>query len=534
MDSQTPSSLEKGSDKVKATVNIVPQLENTPEQAGVVKVEAIQAVWGQNGKYFLWAGLAMMMIIFELDNSTIYTYQNYAASAFSELSLIAALSTAETIISAVIKPPIGKISDVIGRGETYIFTILCYLISYILCASSKSINVYAGGIVFYSIGQSGTQILDQIIIADISSTRWRGFAIGLSYFPFLITPWVAALIVDSVVDGIGWRWGIGMFAILMPFCSSFIIITLLYFQRKAKKAGVVPRKKITVYEFCSLIDLGGMIFLSGGFAMLLLPITLAATTPSKWQTPWVDAVIVLGAVFLIALVPYESYIAKHPVVPVHYLKNLSIVISCLLGAVDNLGFSATHQYLYSWSVVAHNFSARDAAFLLYTNGVFQCFIGIGAGWLMYKTRHYKWQVFIGVCIRFVGYGVMMRLRGANNSIAELFIVQLIQGAGSGIIQTIIVVSAQIVVPHAELAQISSLVLLASFVGSAVGESIAGGVYTNTFKGALRKHLGGEVSQSQIDSVFNSISGVLPGWGTEKRTAINDAVRFAFDHYTTIM
>lgn len=107
--------------------------------------------------------------------------------------------------------------------------------------------------------------------------RWRGFAYAFSYTPFLITPWISAFIVQSVVDGIGWRWGIGMFAILMPFSASFIITTLLYYQGKAKKIGVVQTKKITVYEFCSLIDLGGVCLLSGGIAMLLLPLTIAAT-----------------------------------------------------------------------------------------------------------------------------------------------------------------------------------------------------------------------------------------------------------------
>lgn len=141
----------------------------------------------------------------------------------------------------------------------------------------------------------------------------------------MITPWISAFIVQSVVGegGIGkhtlrsflssvyllrtlhsgWRWGIGMFAILTPFCASFIIITLLYYQRKAKKAGIVVTKRYTIFEFCSLIDLGGMILLSGGLAMLLLPICLAALTPSKWKTPWLIALMVLGIVFLVCCFP---------------------------------------------------------------------------------------------------------------------------------------------------------------------------------------------------------------------------------------
>jgi hypothetical protein len=102
-----------------------------------------------------------------------------------------------------------------------------------------------------------------------------------------------------------------MFAILMPFGASFIIITLLYFGYKAKKSSIVIPQRITIYDFCSKIDLGGLILLSGGFAMLLLPITLAAKSPGKWSTPWVDVVIALGAVFLVSFdeirLYYEAY-----------------------------------------------------------------------------------------------------------------------------------------------------------------------------------------------------------------------------------
>ena len=73
---------------------------------------------------------------------------------------MAALSTAGTIIFAVVKPPIAKLSNVVGRGYTYLITISFYVLSYIIMASAKSINTYAAGIVFYNVGQSGTNILN--------------------------------------------------------------------------------------------------------------------------------------------------------------------------------------------------------------------------------------------------------------------------------------------------------------------------------------------------------------------------------------
>ncbi|OJJ07564.1 hypothetical protein ASPVEDRAFT_370275 [Aspergillus versicolor CBS 583.65] len=496
--------------------------DETTEVAGVTKIKAVEAVGGKTGKYIMYAGLAMVMVIYELDNSTVGTYRNFATSDFHQLGMLATLNTAASIITAIFKPPIAKLSDVLGRGEAYIITLTFYILSYILCASSKSFNTYAGGYVFYSIGQAGMAILNSTIVSDLSSMRWRGFAYNILYIPFLVTPWVSAFIVDSVVGGIGWRWGVGMFGILMPFCASFIIITLLVFQRRARRQGLILNEQLTLYTFCSRIDLGGILLLSGGFALVLIPITLAATASSRWATPWVDALIVLGALVLVSLVPYEKYVSRHPVVPVRYLRTLSVVISFLLGCIDNIGYGATHTYLFVWSMVAHNFSPRDAQFLTYTNGVSQALMGMGTGLLMYRYRTYKWIGVAGAVIRLVGYGVMVRLRTNESSIAELFIVQLVQGIGSGIIETIIIVAAQISVPHAELAQVTSLVMLGTFLGNGIGSAVAGAIYTNQLRDRLEIHLGPGAAEGQLATLYNSITDRLPDWGTDERTAVNQA------------
>lgn len=437
---------------------------------------------------------------------------------------------------AVVKPPVAKLSDVIGRGQTYLLTIAFYILSYILMASAQSIGVYAVGTIFHSIGQSGTNLMNDITVSDITSARWRGLGIGLSFFPFLVMPWVSAYIVDSVVGagGIGWRWGIGMLAILMPFCASLIVTTLLYYQGRgaARSMGLAPprrpRPRTTTptpyYAFCSQVDLGGVVLFSGGLALLLLPLTLAATSPARWRTPYLDALIALGGLMLLLLLPvYEKHVARCPVVPGRYFANRTIVLCLLLVATDSLGFACTHTYIYAWGSVTRGFEARVDTFFTYVNGVTQCLVGILAGLAMGRLRRYKHLGVAGAVIRTVGYGVMLRLRGAANPAAELFVVQAVQGVGSGIMQTVLLVPAQISVPHGEMAQITALVVSVSFVGSSIGSCIAGGIYTNTLKPALRRHLGTSATDALVDSLFNSITGVVPAWGTAERSAVNSAV-----------
>ncbi|TDZ39228.1 MFS siderochrome iron transporter C [Colletotrichum spinosum] len=522
--SGTPHDVEVGN---KKTVDIdEDDASKKPNDSGldpgVGAIEGAQALWGKKGKWLVVTGLALIMIVYEIDNTTVYIYNNYATSSFSALSKLATLGTANGIVFAVIKPPVAKISNVIGRGQTYIMTISFYVLGYILMASSKSFNTYAAGAVFYTAGQSGTNIINDIVIADITTARWRGFAISFSFFPFLITPWIAAFIVDDVVKpgGIGWRWGIGMFALLMPIGGAFIISTLVYYQRMAKKAALAPSQKTNLYSFCSQIDLGGSALLSAGFAMLLLPLTLAAGSATTWRTPYIIVLIILGACLLVLLPVYERFAARNPIMPPRYFRNRTIVLCLILIATDSIGFSCTHTYLFSWSTIARGFAARDATFFQYINGSVQCAMGIIAGLAMAYTRRYKWLLICAAVIRMVGYGVMLRLRGAENSMAELFIVQVIQGLGSGIMQLSVLVPAQVVVPHREIAQVTALVICFSVIGGSIGSCIAGGIYTNTFKPTLYRHLGDGASSQLVDSLFDSIVVVAPAWGTPERSAVN--------------
>jgi MFS family permease len=79
------------------------------------------------------------------------------------------------IAFGVVKLPIAKLSNIIGRGYTLAITVSLYTVSYILMASASGIGSYAAGMVFYKIGQSGTNVMTTVIISDITNLRWRGY-----------------------------------------------------------------------------------------------------------------------------------------------------------------------------------------------------------------------------------------------------------------------------------------------------------------------------------------------------------------------
>lgn len=75
------------------------------------------------------------------------------------------------------------------------------------------------GNVFSAIGSSGFDLMNSILMADLTPLRWRGLAMGLLTSPYLVTVWYTSEIVAALSTDDKWRWGYGMFAIIYrEFC----------------------------------------------------------------------------------------------------------------------------------------------------------------------------------------------------------------------------------------------------------------------------------------------------------------------------
>jgi hypothetical protein len=70
-------------------------------------------------------------------------------------------------------------------------------------------------------GYTGLQLLTSIIIADITSLRWRGLVSALTTAPFILNAFVGAALSSAVLNSVGWRWGCECFS--SPFTCLFLL-----------------------------------------------------------------------------------------------------------------------------------------------------------------------------------------------------------------------------------------------------------------------------------------------------------------------
>lgn len=337
--------------------------------AGVARMEAVYRETKSDRKYFWVVAISVLVCAwaYSLDSSTTSYYSVDASSYFEQhSSILSTLSIATKIISAVSKPFIAKISDITSRPYTYMVALLFYVLGYIIAATCRSVSAYVVGEVFVAVGSSGLELINDIIVADLTTLEWRGFASSLLSTPFIINTWFAGKIVGALSGPTDWRWGYGMFAIIMPVALGPAIAVLIVLERKAKKHGIVnmassnyerraaaefakangeegPRGAVTATAVTTertwpqaakdnlqKMDAVGLVILGFGWSLLLLPFSLKTYADNGWRNRSLIAMMIVGGLLLIAYVVYEWKFAVVPSAPRRLLKNKTFIMAIII------------------------------------------------------------------------------------------------------------------------------------------------------------------------------------------------------------
>ncbi|KAJ7453072.1 drug:h+ antiporter [Mycena latifolia] len=475
-------------------------------QSGVRRIEAIQSVWGTKSKIVLWISVALASYMYILDNGTNWAWGSYATIQFGHYQQFAAIQCATAILLAIGKPLFAKLTDAAGRAESIAIALFFYVLGYIVNATTPNMAGLGAGSCIWVLGFSGLQIALQIVIADVTTLRWRPIVSSLStggwyFINFYANGQITAKLTGP--GGAGWRWGYGIYALCYIPALSPIILTLLWAQRRAKAQGILagevspeakPPLATRVRGFIEEVDAVGLFFLAGTLALLMLiivPIVLAggsyATT--TWHNPAIPAMMVVGGfVTLPIFIFWEVKKAVHPVIPWRLLRNRTILAGCTINFFDFVSFYLTYGELYGFVSATTKWEIGNLVY--YSNAQSLSLTFFGLGWAVlagiFKTG-YKISLISALAIRILGVGLMFYARTHNNT-AALVMTQIIQGLGGGIAAVASQIGAQGAVPHQDVALATAALLLSAEVGGVVGTAAAGAIWVNRLPVEIAKHV----------------------------------------------
>ncbi|KAK9461516.1 uncharacterized protein V1516DRAFT_622153 [Lipomyces oligophaga] len=472
----------------------------------------------------LYLSIYLLSWCLALRYSIVTSLDPLATSSYSEHSEgLASLSIATSIISAVCKPFIAKIADSISRPFCYLIVLIFMILGSIIVAASNSISAYIVGAAMASVGSSGIDFLNALVVADLSPLKWRGFVNGLLGTPYIYNCWFASLIVADL-EVANWRWGYGMFAIMMPVVAIPALVIMLVYEAKADKTFNPHKTHKTekrhvlklIYNGFLEVDGLGLLLMGFGFSLLLLPLSLYSSAQNGWKNPSLIAMFVVGGVLLFAFVAYEIWFSPFPLFPKKDWNRtfISAVVLNFFYAISN---DIALLYFSSYTYVVRDFSLKNWSYFNNAYAVSLYFFSTFAGLVFRYTHRYKLWEILGMVISIIGSGILLNGKEGATGLGALAANQVLTGMGGAFAALGATVALQASVPHSDLGVAMSILNLLSSLAASIGYAIAAVIWQNKMVIALRKYLPSSVSDADVLQYYGSIDLiVLNPFGSEIR------------------
>ncbi|KAG6047406.1 hypothetical protein E4U39_000510 [Claviceps sp. Clav50 group G5] len=527
------------------SASVLPADENSPSppataadavrdirSPGIVRVEAVSSVITTLDRFFIFTGVFLLAYVYGLDGTLRYAYQPTATSSFSEHSLSATVNVLRSAISVGAQPTAAKIADVFGRVELICVAVLFYVVGTIVEAVADNVDTFSGGAIIYQIGYTMLTLLVEVIIADITSTRARLFFSYIPALPFIINTWVSGDISSAVLAGPGWKWGIAMWAIIMPVCALPLIGSLMVVTRRAKRQGLLGDYKTAfkqlgfrnlAIELFWLLDVIGIILIIAVLDLILVPFTIAGGESSKWGEAHIIAPLVIGILCIPAFIFWELR-APHPLIPFKEMKDRGVWAPMGIAIFLNFAFTMQSDFLYTVLLVAFDFSIKAATRVQSLYSFTSVIVGPLLGLLVYKVKRLRIFVIAGTLLYTVAFGLLIHFRGASGGIssaqAGVIGAQVLLGIAGGLVPYTAQASLQVNLKHEHLAVLTGIFLATYNIGSALGNTVSGAIWSQVLPGKLNSLLNPLNSTLGTTMYMNPLSTYTSyPIGTPERTAM---------------
>lgn len=424
-----------------------------------------------------------------------------------------------------------------GRVELILVSIFFYVIGTIIEACATKVQTFAGGAVLYQIGYTCILLLVEVVIADITSLRSRLFFSYIPALPFIINTWVSGSVTSAVLGETTWNWGIGMWALIYPVCALPLLISLSLVGRRARKAGSLntykspyqllgPRRLIM--ELFWQLDVVGIILLIAIFGLILAPFTLAGGQANQWRSAHIIAPIVIGIICVPIWIVWESRV-QYPIVPFHLLKDRAVWAALGMAAMLNFAWTMQGDYLYTVLIVAFDESIKSATRITSLYSFASVITGGLLGLVVYKVRRLKGFIVTGTVLFLVAFGLLIRYRGSPSASGYSGIIgaQVLLGIAGGLFPYPGQASIQAATQHEHLAVITGLYLACYSVGSALGNTVSGAIWTQVLPQRLNSNLARFGNATLATAVYGdpfTFTAAYPV-GTAERDEVIDAYQY---------
>ena len=236
--------------------------------------------------------------------------------------------------------------------------------------------------------------------------------------------------------------------------------------------------------------------------------------------------LVVGFVVLTLFGLYEILVAPKPMLGFAFLSDRTVIGACALDATYQVSYYCWANYFTSFLQVVNNLTLAEAGYVGNTFNVVSGVLLLVVGYLIRRTARFKWLLYISVPLYIFAQGLMIYFRRPNQSVGYMVMCQVFISIGGSIFIIVEQVAVLAAVDHQHVAPALALLYVVGTVGGAIGATVSGAIWTNTFKHALSVELPAS-ALPKLDKIYDDLNAQLSyDVGTVTRLAIQQSYGYA--------
>lgn len=347
----------------------------------------------------------------------------------------------------------GKLSDIYGRRTILLICTGIFLLGLGLTTQSTSMVFLVAAATFMSIGHFPIVPFCFAAIGDLfdpaERAKWTGLLNLPSGIAALIGPVLGGLIAESAFGWRGLYWG------TIPLMIGAIVLVALALPKNALHT------KPKIDWFGAIVMAAATTTLIIGFFQVGVPGQIGVSA----------LLLIISAIGWISFILIEKR-AEAPILDPQVLFNRTFMTAAGTGMLSFLGTVGIIAYspIFVQDVMQINPSINGSMLTPYT--VLVAFMGIPVGFLITRSKKYKWMYLISYPIVSLSLFAMWRF-SASTPIWLYVLVTAVAGFGLGIIPTVNTLVAQFAVPRRLLGVAVGAIFFFQMIGIAVAPAILG-------------------------------------------------------------
>lgn len=450
-------------------------------------------------------GLMLGMLVASISQTIVSPAMPIIVAELGGMEHYSWLATAAMLVSAVVVPIVGKLSDLYGRRGFYIAGLSVFMLGSVLSGFAQDFWWLVGARAVQGLGMGALMTLSQTVIGDIIPPRQRGKYQGLMGAVFGLTSIAGPLAGGAITDAWGWRW---LFFATLPIgvVAMVVIVRFLHVphvQRRAK------------------IDYAGFVTLSAALVAILLATSWGGTT-YPWDSVQVLGLLAVGAVLLAAFVPIEMR-AEEPVIPLRLFRSSIFTFSNVASFFIATGMFGAIFYIPVYAQGVLGVSATNSGLIIIPMSAAMIGLGIVVGLLITRWGRYKPFIVGGTAVMLFGFYLLTQVHYGSSQL-QLTIAMIVIGAGLGGAMQTFTLIVQNAAERRDLGVATAATQFFRSTGGTVGIAILGTIMTSRLATAIPAHLPPEAADAMPSEGIDAGAVLDPSALSQLPDAVAVAVR----------